>query len=466
MQICCGRKQGVKGGQMIDFKKNIAGCANLKASRLLQNRLMPAVSRGRIRWSAALHVSALALGTISAPAFAQNWIQELPDNSPSARTDAAMANDGATGQVVLFGGGNQTSTFNDTWSWNGADWTQEFPANSPPARIGHAMAYDAAHGKVVLFGGLNGSTNLSDTWVWDGTDWTQEKPATSPSARTLCTMKYDAARDQVVLFGGYGDGPLNDTWLWNGKNWTQAQPGTSPPARYAAAMAYDAADDRVVLFGGIGPGFDTWTWDGSNWIQKNPSTIPTARALAGMAYDSEESKVVLFGGFGNGDVNLNDTWEWNGSDWTKQNPPDFPSARDGQAMAPDAQGNVVLFGGNNSSAIFSDTWVLAKGPEASLNPASLSFGKQKVKTSSTAKPVELTNSGIHTLTIHSFSLTGSDPKDFAESNNCHGSLKPGLSCTIDVVFKPTAKGARSAKLVIEDNAENGSQSIPLSGAGD
>jgi hypothetical protein len=202
----------------------------------------------------------------------------------------------------------------------------------------------------------------------------------------------------------------------------------------------------------------------SNWIQQNPSISPPGRILPGMAYDSEESKVVLFGGLGSTD--LNDTWEWNGSDWTQLNPPDFPSARHGQAMVPDAQGNVVLFGGYNFSAVLSDTWILAKGPVVSLNPTSLTFGKQKVKTSSAAKPVELTNSGVNTLTIHSIAFTGSDPKDFEESNNCHGSLKPGFSCTIDVNFKPTEKGARSAKLLIKDNGQNSSQSVAVSGTGD
>ena len=59
-----------------------------------------------------------------------------------------------------------------------------------------------------------------------------------------------------------------------------------------------------------------------------------------------------------------------------------------------------------------------------------------------------------------------DTRDFTESNNCNGTLKPGFSCTIDVVFKPTAKGALSAKIVIEDNAQKGLQSIPLFGIGD
>ncbi|MGA2536477.1 MAG: kelch repeat-containing protein [Terracidiphilus sp.] len=452
------------------LKASNSGHINLKASEPRRNPMPEMAARRQTRRSASW-VAALLLGAISVPAFAQNWILELPDNTPPARAQAVMVNDGATGKVVLFGGAGNSGLLSDTWSWDGADWTQELPATSPSARSGFAMAYDAAHGQVVLFGGAGISGSFSDTWVWNGVNWIQETPASSPPARTCSAMKYDSARGVVVLFGGFANGSyLSDTWLWNGTNWTQVAPGTSPSPRCTSGGAYDAGDQKVVLFGGYNyktTGYlsDTWAWDGSDWIEQDPPASPSGRDLAGMAYDSVEKKVVLFGGVGSPGY-LSDTWLWDGTDWTQQNPTDLPAARSEQAMAPDAQGNVVMFGGYNSSGILADTWVWANGPAASLNTAKLNFGKQAVKTSSAAQEVQLTNSGVNTLSIHSFTFTGSDPKDFEESNNCHGSLKPGFSCTIDVTFKPTAKGTRSAKLVIKDNAQNGSQSVSLSGTGD
>jgi hypothetical protein len=65
---------------------------------------------------------------------------------PSGRTGSAMAYDAARGQVVLFGGGNATQVFDDTWVWDGTTWTQKAPAHKPLGRSGHAMAYDAARG--------------------------------------------------------------------------------------------------------------------------------------------------------------------------------------------------------------------------------------------------------------------------------------------------------------------------------
>jgi hypothetical protein len=457
---------------MIDTKPDVLS-AKLKASEPKRNRSAAMASRGPVRLASALRAAALLLGTITGPIFAQSWIQEAPDNSPPARYVSAMANDGASGKVMLFGGygANPGIFLSDTWSWDGADWTQELPAHNPAARYGHAMAYDAAQGKVVLFGGVDSSADyLSDTWVWNGTDWTLETPAASPPARAYHAMKYDSASGKVILFGGFGDntGGFSDTWLWDGSNWTQAEPFTSPSARAGSAMAYDMKESNVVLFGGVSKANsvfnDTWEWDGSDWIQQTPSVNPLGRYFAGMAYDSEEGKVVMFGGT-NIAGDFSDTWYWDGTNWTSQSSPDVPGEREGLAMAPDAQGNVVMFGGYYRG-LLSDTWVWTKSPQVSLNPTSLSFGKQKVKSSSAAKPVKLTNSGVNTLTIHSIAFTGSDSKDFQESNDCHGSLKPGFSCMIDVTFKPTAKGALSAKLVIKDNAQNSSQSATVSGTGD
>ena len=97
------------------------------------------------------------------------WTQLSPAKSPSARSDAMMAYDAATGQVVLFGGLNSRfGPLNDTWTFNGttSTWTQQTPATSPSVVSNAMMAYDAATNQVVLFGGLeSGGISLNDTWT-------------------------------------------------------------------------------------------------------------------------------------------------------------------------------------------------------------------------------------------------------------------------------------------------------------
>ena len=105
-------------------------------------------------------------------------------------------------------------------------------------------------------------------------------------------------------------------------------------------------------------------------------------------------------------------------------------------------------------------------PEAKFSATSLSFGTQKEGTTSAAKTVTLSNPGATALTIKSLAMSGADAGDFKQTNNCGSSLAAGANCTVSITFKSGAKGARSAKLVLTDNAQTGSLSLSLSGTGD
>jgi hypothetical protein len=309
------------------------------------------------------------------------WTPQTPFDSPSPRTDAAMAYDGSN--VVLFGGGLDPgdNDFTDTWTWDGTDWTQEFPADSPPPSA-HEMAYDPATGNVVLFGGIDPDTgNPIGTWSWNGNDWTKLDPVHSPPPQVGAAMAYDTASGKLVLFGRSTED--NDptcsppssqiycalTWTWNGTDWHHETPDHSPLARGAAGMAYDP-DNGVVLFGGCcktsnGDSYaydETWAWDGSDWSKLSPDHSPTRRGDEAMAYDPLSQQIILFGGQDGSIVNDRRTssgleagewWTWNGSDWTEQSPGTNPQIRTEASLAYDqAARNVVLFGG----AFSNDTW--------------------------------------------------------------------------------------------------------------
>ena len=53
------------------------------------------------------------------------------------------------------------------------------------------MAYDAHRQRMVLFGGRNNSTSFNDTWEFDGTDWTTIPTGHSPAAQSGLSMTYD-----------------------------------------------------------------------------------------------------------------------------------------------------------------------------------------------------------------------------------------------------------------------------------
>jgi hypothetical protein len=105
-------------------------------------------------------------------------------------------------------------------------------------------------------------------------------------------------------------------------------------------------------------------------------------------------------------------------------------------------------------------------PQAKLSTSNWNFGTQKVNTSSAPNLVTLSNPGLTALAINGISISGANPADFSETNNCPASLPSRGSCTISVTFKPTAKGSRSASVVISDNTFNSGQRIFLSGTGD
>jgi hypothetical protein len=110
----------------------------------------------------------------------------------------------------------------------------------------------------------------------------------------------------------------------------------------------------------------------------------------------------------------------------------------------------------------------ASVPVVSLSPRSLNFGNQQVNTTSAVQTVTLTNTGNANLTIHSIGLSGTNSGDFRQQNTCPSSsstLAAGDHCFIDVTFKPTAEGSRSASLTITDNTSSGLQSVALSGSG-
>jgi hypothetical protein len=104
-------------------------------------------------------------------------------------------------------------------------------------------------------------------------------------------------------------------------------------------------------------------------------------------------------------------------------------------------------------------------PGVNLSPPSLSFGSQIIGTASAPQNVVFSNPGSGDLTFAAVTITGGNPGDFAQTNNCPAILAPQASCTFRVTFTPAAAGSRSASLVITDNGTGSPQAVTLSGTG-
>ena len=125
---------------------------------------------------------------------------------------------------------------------------------------------------------------------------------------------------------------------------------------------------------------------------------------------------------------------------------------------------VGKLGGYEDSAVSSGTYTL-QFPATSLSAGSLSFSNQTQGTTSAAKSSTLTNTGQAILQISGISVTGANPTDFAETNNCGASLAAGASCAISVTFTPAAATSYSASITIATNASTSPAVITLSGTG-
>jgi ASPM-SPD-2-Hydin domain-containing protein/HYDIN/CFA65/VesB family protein/List-Bact-rpt repeat protein len=103
--------------------------------------------------------------------------------------------------------------------------------------------------------------------------------------------------------------------------------------------------------------------------------------------------------------------------------------------------------------------------DRSLLPPSLNFGVQAVGTSSQLQTATLANANTNVLNITGTSITGTNAGDFAVSNNtCGSSLSAGLSCTMNLIFTPTANGTRTATLNVSDDDSCSPQQLSLIGA--
>jgi hypothetical protein len=100
-----------------------------------------------------------------------------------------------------------------------------------------------------------------------------------------------------------------------------------------------------------------------------------------------------------------------------------------------------------------------------FTPSSLTFGAQAVGTTSPPQSVMVTNTGDANLFISGVSITQAG-LDFNTDEACAGlTLIPGASCTMSVVFNPSATGTRTGTLNVADNAAGSPQTVPLSGTG-
>jgi FG-GAP-like repeat/Abnormal spindle-like microcephaly-assoc'd, ASPM-SPD-2-Hydin len=119
--------------------------------------------------------------------------------------------------------------------------------------------------------------------------------------------------------------------------------------------------------------------------------------------------------------------------------------------------------GSPQSATLSGTGTNA--PLVTFLPAVLTFAPQNVGSISAAQTATLTNAGNATLNISNIAITGANFADFADTTSCGATLAASANCTFSVTITPGAVGARTASLMVTDDAVGSPHSVALSGTG-
>jgi hypothetical protein len=230
-----------------------------------------------------------------------------------------MAWDPVGGRLVMFGGRNGATDFQDTWAFDPAGRTWSPLVTScrrgticPPARSAHGMVWSSVLRKILMFGGQTGETARNDLWAFDGKAWSQLKTTGAPSPRYYFGMAEDAASGRIILLGGVAADyqGLTDTWILDPARltWTKARGTVVPEPSTGMGMAWVPSVGAVVAAGGaVAPSCSTgaknaWAFDvaSETWRQlQTTGGPPTPRVNAYLVTDSCRSSAVFYGMPGN-----------------------------------------------------------------------------------------------------------------------------------------------------------------------
>ena len=133
------------------------------------------------------------------------------------------------------------------------------------------------------------------------------------------------------------------------------------------------------------------------------------------------------------------------------------------AGTPEAAQFVIYDNAKNSPQLLSVYGTSSQ--QTTLVPGSLTYGNVAVSSTSPSQNLTLTNNRSTAIAISGLAFGGTNPGDFLKVTTCGSSLAAFGSCIVSVQFKPTALGARSAKMIFTDSASNSPQSASLAGTG-
>ena len=245
------------------------------------------------------------------------WSYPTPSGSPPPdRAAPAVAYDPVYRRMLVFGGG-YAYTLNDVWELSmpagGAlSWREITATGGPSPRI-TAGIIDPVRNRFLLFGGGNSSQLFNETWSLDLNTETWSPLATAgtpPSPRAGCGVIYDPIGDRMlVINGGNYSTTFSETWalsLSGTPTWSALPVYGPQPSNPDRRIALDSSRQRVVML--VDGGFWSLNLTGSPaWTLTSTSG---ARGDQGIVYDPQGDRLITESDFVHGSPNTpHRTWQ-------------------------------------------------------------------------------------------------------------------------------------------------------------
>jgi hypothetical protein len=163
------------------------------------------------------------------------------------------------------------------------------------------------------------------------------------------------------------------------------------------------------------------------------------------------------------DVAFTDIFAADAIDWTFG--PTMATGRAEHTATLLRTGQVLVAGGTDGTTNLTSAELYTPPTTATADDGA--FGDQATGTTGQVAYLPVTDTGDEPLLVTGAHVDGANAGDFAiVSDSCTGhTVAPGATCFVGVRFTPTATGARTATLVLDDNAAGNATTASLGGNG-
>jgi hypothetical protein len=223
------------------------------------------------------------------------------------------------GENMIVWGGNDGGDRYDEGVYNLASntWTQPNTTNAPPARYYHTAVWDTVRGKLIVWGGTNGSTSFNNGGIYDPltNTWEQMPLAGAPGAMAEHTAIWTGQK--MILWGTAG-GKIYDPAT---KTWSAMSTVNEPVRTYRHTALW--TNSKMIIWGGTTDSFGSGSrrrgvntgsyYDPSTdqWTKISTVNAPSVRWGQCAAWTGKE--MMVYGGY---DYNSGYSGFTDGAIWT------------------------------------------------------------------------------------------------------------------------------------------------------